>query len=102
VADLDPRFQKILADKVAEGYADAALVDRAERYGDELDSPTGVVVAIVAFVVLLLFALAWWITTPIVDAPADQPTESPTATTVQIPTAMLVVHGRSARVVGLR
>jgi hypothetical protein len=88
---------------------ESAVVDKGNRYGAELDSPGMVggeltvsrrtIVGILAFILAVGVAFYVLLTTPILDAPTDQPTESPAATTGEIPTAVLFVHGRSARVV---
>jgi hypothetical protein len=87
---------------------ESAVVDKGNRYGAELDSPEvvdddrlnwGVIVVVLALLIVV-YAVAWFIlTTSILGEPTDEPAESPSATTGQIPTAVLFVHGRSARVV---
>jgi hypothetical protein len=82
---------------------DVALIDRAERYGDELDRSKHrlavtvlilVGLALVAAVVLVVVAKA---NSPFAPPPDDRPAVAYRTDEVQIP-AVLRVHGHSALV----
>jgi hypothetical protein len=80
---------------------DQPASDTGPADSGELTVSSRTIIGIVAFILAVGVAFYVLLTSPIISPPADKPAESPAATTGEIPTAVLFVHGRSARVRGL-